>query len=91
MLQRDPQCQLAQAGCTGHSEVAAHILDAADGGRYTLDNLVGACNHCNSASGGRRSHKTAPSQEGAGGAASLNVGGSEDQPPSPPPLNMRLR
>lgn len=89
MLERYPQCQLALAGCTGRSEVAAHVVDAADGGRYVEDNLVGACNHCNSKLGGHRSHHTAPPEQGgAGGQAPLDVGGSGDQPP---PLHMRLR
>lgn len=88
VLARDPLCTIQLPGCTGRSEVPHHVVDAADGGAFTLDNLAGACHHCNSALGGRRAHQSAhAAQARDGGAAALNVGGSADQPP----LYQRLR
>lgn len=75
-------CTVRLDGCEGRSTVAHHVLDAADGGEYTLDNLAGACDYCNSVLGGRRAHKTAlPVQGRVGGAAPDNVGGSGSRPP----------
>lgn len=54
VLARDPLCQLRLPGCTGTSEVADHVIAAADGGAYTLENLRGACDHCNSVRGGQQ-------------------------------------
>lgn len=55
VLARDPTCRLRiDAACTGTSTVADHIVAAEDGGTYSLDNLQGACDHCNSVRGGRR-------------------------------------
>lgn len=47
ILKRDPVCKLAIPGvCTGASDQVDHIVDAADGGPDTDENLQGCCAPC---------------------------------------------
>lgn len=87
VLARDPTCQLRiDAGCTGVSTVADHVVAAEHGGRYTLDNLRGACDHCNSVRGGQQP-SALEHGHADGNAGSLTDGGND---PAPVHLPTRL-
>jgi 5-methylcytosine-specific restriction endonuclease McrA len=77
VLKRDATCQLRlDAGCTGRSEVADHIVPAAEGGRYELSNLRGACHHCNSVAGGRKTSALEHGRDDRSSGASVTGGRS---------------
>lgn len=80
VLARDPLCQLRiDDGCTVTSTVADHKVPAEHGGRYTLDNLQGACHHCNSVRGGQRVSSLQHGRDGGSGGPS-SVGGGRSAP-----------
>jgi 5-methylcytosine-specific restriction endonuclease McrA len=82
VLHDGAECALQLPGCEGLATVAHHIVDAADGGRYELENLAPACDHCNSVKGG---HSSAALRHGlsdrSGGTAS--AGGRRPAPVGP--------
>lgn len=49
-------CTLNLPGCTGTATTADHITPRSQGGTHALDNLQGACHHCNSAKGAQQSN-----------------------------------
>lgn len=51
VCERDPGCRLQLEGCTQVSTTADHIVPVSAGGETTLENLRGACLHCNSSRG----------------------------------------
>jgi 5-methylcytosine-specific restriction endonuclease McrA len=59
VLGRDPLCRLRLPGCTGKSTTVDHVISVAKGGGNDLDNLVGACAHCNQLRGGADGRATA--------------------------------
>lgn len=58
VLARDPLCRLGLPGCTGRSTTVDHVISIARGGSNDLDNLVGACAHCNQLRGGAEGRAT---------------------------------
>jgi 5-methylcytosine-specific restriction endonuclease McrA len=58
VLKRDPMCRLRLPSCTGRSTTADHVISVAKGGDSDLDNLVGACSHCNELRGGAEGRAT---------------------------------
>lgn len=75
-------CALQLPGCEGLATVAHHIVDAADGGRFELDNLQPACDHCNSVLGGRTSSALRHGRDDRSGGT-RGVGGSRPAPVGP--------
>jgi 5-methylcytosine-specific restriction endonuclease McrA len=58
VLARDPLCRLRLPGCTGRSTTVDHVISVARGGGNSVDNLVGACAHCNQTRGGAEGRAT---------------------------------
>ncbi len=84
VLERDGyRCRLRLRGCTGLATSADHVLPLSRGGVTTMENLVAACRHCNSAKAGRmgRGAGAAAGVSGGGGINSLGPPGRRDRAP----------
>lgn len=58
VLKRDRWCRLRLPGCTVKSTTVDHVISVAKGGGNGLDNLIGACEHCNRMRGGAEGRAT---------------------------------
>ena len=62
VLEDGAECALQLPGCEGLAAGVDHIIPAAEGGAYALDNLRPACHRCNSVRG--RAQQTATLRHG---------------------------